>query len=268
MAVSLRIRGSTRSQKVTKRQEKHINRRAPRFPLFFATTYSHIRPHPSTSAAALSGAARGRAHRYHYSRDSASCAAMASEVAAAAAAAADERPSFSSLTHPLLHLIFARLPVDQRLRAAEVCTGWCAALSEPRLWRRLDLAQLSCTHVKADGVLRAAAARARGELEALDASACWSISRATLLSVVTANAGALRELSVRVDVQECVTLLAAAPHLRVFRRCGGTLEAEALALARAAPQLDKLHLEICEDSPRLRYARALEAAAHALGPRA
>jgi hypothetical protein len=156
-------------------------------------------------------------------------------------AAAEHAPSAAaSLPHAVVLLVFAQLPVDLRARCACVCRGWRAALCERSLWTRLDVSRTSgVTKAVTDAFLRGAAARAGGELEALDVSGCrtvwlevlgtyggFGVSREALLAVVTAAAGTLRELracsSITAGVANTLSLgdaealLRAAPQLRVF----------------------------------------------------
>jgi hypothetical protein len=150
---------------------------------------------------------------------------MASSVpldGAAAPATTDFFP-FAALPQPLAHKIFAALQADTRLRCVEVCTGWRDALSERSLWTRLDLSETSgVTHRVTPALLRAAAAKAGGALQALDVSGCTSLVHDALRGVLAANAGALRELRClrgRLEDWLSVTileaLLGAAPQLRV-----------------------------------------------------
>jgi hypothetical protein len=63
------------------------------------------------------------------------------------------------------------------------------------LWTRLDLSSSSGVRVRVtDAVLAGAAAKARGQLAALDVSGCDDVNFIALLAVVRANAGALHEL--------------------------------------------------------------------------
>jgi hypothetical protein len=147
------------------------------------------------------------------------------------AAAEHALSAVASLPHAVVLLIFAQLPVDLRARCSCVCRGWRAALTERSLWTRLDVSRTSGVMTRVtDALLRGAAARAGGELEALDVSRCRTVSRAALLAVVTAAAGALRRLRVcnsacsfvfedgerPLLLDEVETLLRAAPLLRVF----------------------------------------------------
>jgi hypothetical protein len=139
--------------------------------------------------------------------------------------AAPSATTIASLPHALLARVFARLPVDARLRASEVCRGWRHVLATERsLWTALDLSRSSGVACRVtNALLRTAAAKAGGALTALDVHGRNGIRYDTLLAVVTANAGALEELrtdraSFRGEVgSEAVeALLRAAPRLRAF----------------------------------------------------
>jgi hypothetical protein len=147
---------------------------------------------------------------------------MAAQPAAADVAEAPPT-TIASLPHALLARVLARLPVDESLRASEVCRSWRHVLATERsLWTALDLSRSSgVKHAVTDALPRAAAAKAGGALETLDVCGCPQLSYAALLAVVT-NAGSLRELRTS-DVLEhdesmicdtAETLLRAAPHMR------------------------------------------------------
>jgi hypothetical protein len=122
---------------------------------------------------------------------------MASQGDARAAAMAKPAPlTLAALPHALLLEVLSRLPVDSRLRCAEVCRAWRAALNERGLWLRLDLSEASGVARAAakEGLLRAAAARAAGQLETLDVSGCDKITPDALREVLRANSVTLREL--------------------------------------------------------------------------
>jgi hypothetical protein len=142
-------------------------------------------------------------------------------------AAVVERESSALSLRPLsLALaIFALLPVDARLRCRKVCRGWRAVLRERSLWLRLDVSEASgglALLPATNALLRAAAARAGGQLQSLNVTEGPVITREALMAVLTANAGALRELRVwRADLSflrlaDAESLLRAAPQLRVF----------------------------------------------------
>jgi hypothetical protein len=163
------------------------------------------------------------------------------------AAAAPARDPFAALPHALLLALFALLPVDQRLRCAEVCRGWHALLSDASLWLRLDLSPAGGVARSSDALLRAAAARAAGSLQALDLTDCSRISPHAVRLVAAQNSGALAELCVGASLPshfsgslrpaELEQLLRAAPQLRVLEAaaiCDGAEEARRL-LRNEAP---------------------------------
>jgi hypothetical protein len=134
--------------------------------------------------------------------------------------------ALTSLPAPLVHDILRRLPADARARAACVCRAWRDTLLDPTVWTRLDVSHgaggVTCR--VDDAMLRAAAARAGGGLQALDArgqvfvDANHALSKPALLEVVAANAPTLRELALGDDVcSPFVEALArGAPQLHVF----------------------------------------------------
>jgi hypothetical protein len=122
--------------------------------------------------------------------------------------------------------VFSLLPVDQRMRCAEVCRGWRAVLSDVSLWLRLDLSPAGGVARATDALVRAAAVRAAGRLQALDLSGCTRITHELTRAVVAESAGALVELHVSApkrdpwplgaSVEQLEALLQAAPLLRVL----------------------------------------------------
>jgi hypothetical protein len=105
-------------------------------------------------------------------------------------------PVFAALPHALALHVLALLPADARARASLVCRAWAAALAEPDAWLRLDLSPESGVTIEAtQDVLRAAAARAGGRLEALSVRAYRRGFNSS--EVVAANTGTLRELRLR-----------------------------------------------------------------------
>jgi hypothetical protein len=142
----------------------------------------------------------------------------------------EEGAPLTLLSLPLLLVlhIFSLLPVDCRLRCAEVCRGWRGMLSERSLWTRLELTaaesgvRMRQGRGSIDSLLRCAAARSGGGLQSLQVGKN-RVSHAALLEVTAANAGALRELHAHygsggAEFQTAVveTLLGAAPLLRTF----------------------------------------------------
>jgi hypothetical protein len=130
----------------------------------------------------------------------------------------------------LVWLVFAWLPVDQRLLLNAVCRSWRAPLREPSVWRELDFSR--CTRRVTLAMIHAALRCARGQLRVLDLSKTHLPFEAPLLEIAQENAalhtlrlycspGALLEAS-QVD-----TLLAAAPRLQTLE-CGVRGEPEAI----------------------------------------
>jgi hypothetical protein len=169
-----------------------------------------------------------------------------------------------SLPLPLSQRIFLSLPLDERARAALVCRGWCALLTERSLWTRLDLSPSSglARARVTDAFLRGAAAKARGSLTALDVSSCTHVSSVALLGVLRRNAGALRTLRVFNDGPEGMRgrrpleksdiepLLRAAPacelHADVFLGC---TPPDGEDVIRKEPPFDRLHIRILQLLP-------------------
>jgi hypothetical protein len=150
--------------------------------------------------------------------------------------AAALRKCFASLPLSLALVIFALLPVDQRMRCAEVCRAWRNALAERSLWLRLDMSsEAGLARPATDALLRAAAVRAGGQMHSLDVSECEDITHPCLLAVLASNAGALRELHAWrrdfIELGDAEALLRAAPQLRVFEAdvaCSSVAEAQRL----------------------------------------
>jgi hypothetical protein len=184
--------------------------------------------------------------------------------------------TLAALPHALLLEVLSRLPADSRLRCAAVCRAWRAALNDRRLWLRLDLSPASgvARAAATEGLLRAAAARAAGQLETLDVSGCVALSRAALLEVVRANSASLRELHLRGGCEkrefwlaaQVKALLRAAPHLRACNAAVGTGDlAVARAMMRAEPPFRALRLHrLCVFSRAGTEAAVLELAADLL----
>jgi hypothetical protein len=182
-------------------------------------------------------------------------AARSARIVAAGALAA---PALAPLPHALVLHILSLLPVDCRLLCAAVCRSWRAALEEVSLWTWLDLSASALDgrppREATGALLRAAAGRARGALRALDISNCDHIPFDALLSVVTANGGALREL--------CAPRVAWPPHPgEGDADVAYSLSVEALeALLHAAPGLDFLEVDVvCHDADQARRVLRREA---------
>jgi hypothetical protein len=169
-----------------------------------------------------------------------------------AAAAAQNLPGLAALPRDLVgRHIFGRLPVDLRLRCREVCSAWRDTLSDVSNWQRLDLSDASggLTWPASDALLRAAVARAGGQLQALNVFGC-ELTHAEVLAAVTASAAAtLRELCVfRVwedrdggeDLEPLEELLRAAPRLQICNAHVGCKLHEARAVLRNEPPFGAL----------------------------
>ena len=165
-------------------------------------------------------------------------------VDGAAAPPAAALASVLLLPHALLLAIFALLPVDARLRAAAVCRAWRQALADRALWTTLDFSGITCALT--DALLRAAAARARGELRSLTLCEDDDLSHQALFEVARANADTLTELrGVEHDDTgewQLAALLAAAPRLRVLQADVATHSARVLAMLSNQAPYDVLRL--------------------------
>jgi len=210
------------------------------------------------------------------------------QSAAAGASAAEDAATTTllSLPHAVIVHIFSLLPVDVRLRCAEVCRGWRTVLLERSLWTRLELTAASGVTLNLndergwDSLLRCAAARAGGALHSLRIDASL-FEHAALLQVAAANAGALRELHVceqheprsGISPAEAEALLLEAPLLEVLDTAlsydstvadVGVLRA---ALRNAAPfgalRVRRLHADLAVASAAEVVALAADVAAHA-----
>jgi hypothetical protein len=156
----------------------------------------------------------------------------------------------------LVAVILAFLPLRERLACAAVRAQWRAALRERGAWTRYLKVDPSCS----DGVLRAAAHKAGGMLQALDVSGSISVTPAALLAVVAANAASLRELRgvggpcvspawqegsmLRHDTS-CETLdalVCAAPRLRVLDASVQCTGEQARRLLRSAPPYERVRV--------------------------
>ncbi len=158
-------------------------------------------------------------------------AALAAQqpVPSAGSGSFHERIDFSALPHSLFVCVLAALPADARLRCAEVCKFWAAAVSDRSLWLRVDLSpEGGVTRPVTDALLRAVAARAEGHMQALRLPLAHSFAEPALLEVLTANKATVQELSVAVSavttprcyvfmlVPPVKRVLCALPRLRVF----------------------------------------------------
>ena len=129
-----------------------------------------------------------------------------------------------ALPRPLVFAIFALLPVDTRLRCSEVSRAWRALLSHKSFWENLDLSVCSGLRYFSASMLRAAVAKAGGQLRALDVTGQpklrrWDIS--ILCTAVAANATTRTELRVFLmekfeNIHTVEVILEAAPAVKLF----------------------------------------------------
>jgi hypothetical protein len=177
----------------------------------------------------------------------------------------------AALPHALLRNILARLPVDERMRCAEVCRAWRAVLEDTSLWARLDLsAGGGVTHCVTDALLRAACARAGDAIRFLDVAGCASLTYTTLIATLgAALAAGARELratgthTLKYEVLE--PWLASAPQLELF---SADVDAQAQAMLRnqhpfAALRVGALEAECARTDAAATLQLAAGFAAHA-----
>jgi hypothetical protein len=180
-----------------------------------------------------------------------------------AAAAAGECCHVALLPLAMLLCVLALVPVDSRLRCAEVCRGWRVAVADRRLWLRLDLSHTSGVgYAVSDALLLcAAAARAAGSLQELDLTGCNKtccnkkhlLEFAAVMAAVTANARTLRELRLcdfrdtedetTLNAKDISALLAVATQLQVLDvEAGVNLGDDARRMLRGEPPFGPLRL--------------------------
>ena len=123
-------------------------------------------------------------------------ASLAHRRGASAGGISADEATFASLPPLLACLVFLALPADARGRACCVCRAWRDVLADPSLWTRLDTSIVDVHWWRFLSVFRGAAGRALGQLSQLDLSQ-RDVSVDSLQQVLTANAGSLRELHLR-----------------------------------------------------------------------
>ena len=131
-----------------------------------------------------------------------------------------------ALPRPLVLAIFALLPVDTRLRCVEVNRAWRTLLADTSLWACVNLSVESGLIRFSVPLLRAAVAKAGGQLRALDITgqALGESPHCRLLhEIVAANAATLMELRMNITNLWCAkgvgALLEAAPKLQLLETC-------------------------------------------------
>ena len=129
-----------------------------------------------------------------------------------------------ALPRPLMIAIFALLPVDTRLFCSEVNRAWRALLADSTLFACLDLSTSSGLKYFSWPLLRAAVAKAGGQLRTLDLTGQLVVGDTDLCrlrEVVAANAATLTELLLDKSqgdftVEQVLALLDAAPTLTLL----------------------------------------------------
>ena len=170
-----------------------------------------------------------------------------------------------ALPRSLALVIFARLPVDTRMRCSEVSRAWRALLADTSLWRHLNVSTSSgCTHFS-EALFRAAIAKAGGQLRVLDVNGRGGeLTIPTLLEALASNAATLEVLDARfptpTPVDEVQDILEAAP----FALCQLRIVADAEQARRYVcnePPYDRLllHTLIVTGAGQLDSLESLEA---------
>jgi hypothetical protein len=157
---------------------------------------------------------------------------------------------FARLPHAVVLLILSLLPVDTRLRCAEVCRSWRTAATERSLWLRLDLSPESGIARRriTDALLRAAAARAGGALLSLAVTDCDYIPPPALLAVAMENAATLQEARLclgawpGLSCEQLEALLRGAPRLRTLHAEMQCTAAESRRFLRNEPPFEALRV--------------------------
>ena len=158
-----------------------------------------------------------------------------------------------SLPDRALSAVLLHLPLDDRMRCAEVYRVWRAMLAERSLWMHLDVA--SAAH-PSDSLLRAAAARALRNVRSLDVSGvlqpAGGVTIEALCEVAAQNVG-LRTLrsagGAGLDVATLRRLLQTAPRLQELHADVAATAAEAPELARRAAPFATLRMRRLSFAP-------------------
>jgi hypothetical protein len=163
-------------------------------------------------------------------------------------------PAEAQLCQPeALTLIFEQLPLDARLRCAEVCRAWRAVAQDARLWLCLDLSPGSgVTAPRTAALLEAALRRAGRTLQTLDVSGCAALAQPLIQEEAAGEAPPLLALLRRYG-QSLRTLRIARWQAegQVEGQGSGCLTWQAVgALCAAAPALTELSAHVRASTPR------------------
>jgi hypothetical protein len=180
-------------------------------------------------------------------------ALVAQQPAADGAAGADcatQSVDFLSLPHSLVVRVLAALPADARLRCAEVCRAWRAAVSDRTLWLRVNLSpEGGVTHAVNDSLLRAVSARACGHVQALALRLTENVTNDTFFAVLQANSSTLRELDTALWKDDgyfraalVQRVMGAAPQLQVFHSSVAATVRDVVRMLRNEAPFGPLHV--------------------------
>ena len=171
----------------------------------------------------------------------------------AAATHASPDTVLSPLPPWFVRAVFLLLPADRRLRCCKVNRAWRALLSETSFWMHIDLSTSSGCAYFSEALLRAAVAKAGGQLRSLDITGRLqtafivdleqSIQFDALNAAVVSNAASLTELRVfslwnGVEMEDVRAVLTAAPSLQHFELgilCCQDVQEARLMLRNEAP---------------------------------
>ena len=127
---------------------------------------------------------------------------------------------FDALPEPVLRVIMLELPVDERARAACVCRGWRAFLSDVSLWQVLDLTLADGVAAErvTENLVRGAVARAAGGLRSVRFTYMPLLDVHTLCAALGPGGAELQQVNIdrQMRVRELHDLFAAAPRLQVL----------------------------------------------------
>ena len=135
--------------------------------------------------------------------------------------ASGSKRGFADLPADVVLKVLALLPIRERAGCARVCRAWRLLASEPELWQKLDLSDVSDADVAR--ILRGASAMARGSLRELTVNVAsfreaeWSAAR----EVAAQNGKCLRKLRIglfkpRCDLGHMEAIVRSAPRLEVL----------------------------------------------------
>ena len=128
---------------------------------------------------------------------------------------------FDTLPEPVLRILFLALPVDARARAACVCRGWRAFLSDVSLWQVLDLRPAGGVAAErvTENLVRGTVARAAGGLRSLSLNRVRYVDlHGVLLELLQSDGAELQQVTtdMPLTVLALRAVFAAAPKLQAL----------------------------------------------------